>query len=105
MSGVAVREWLQSLRVKEGGGFVGYGEEHAWTQKSGLWRLPYMDDLLLPHNIDMMHSEKNSGVCTTALDGVEYYGIIEEIYELTFHGCKPLKPVIFKFHWFDPNEV
>ena len=59
MSGVAVREWLQSLRVKEGGGFVGYGEEHAWTQKSGLWRLPYMDDLLLPHNIDMMHSEKN----------------------------------------------
>ena len=58
MSGVAVREWLQSLRVKEGGGFVGYGEEHAWTQKSGLWRLPYMDDLLLPHNIDMMHSEK-----------------------------------------------
>jgi len=59
MSGVAVREWLQSLMVKEGGGFVGYGEEHAWTQKSGLWRLPYMDDLLLPHNIDMMHSEKN----------------------------------------------
>ena len=59
MSGAAVREWLQSLRVKEGGGFVGYGEEHAWTQKSGLWRLPYMDDLLLPHNIDMMHSEKN----------------------------------------------
>ena len=58
MSGVAVREWLQSLRVKEGGGFVGYGEEHAWTQKSGLWRIPYMDDLLLPHNIDMMHSEK-----------------------------------------------
>ena len=38
---------------------MGYGEEHAWTQKSGLWRLPYMDDLLLPHNIDMMHSEKN----------------------------------------------
>ena len=41
MSGVMVREWLQSLMVKEGGGFVGYGEEHAWTQKSGLWRLPY----------------------------------------------------------------
>ena len=42
MSGAAVREWLQSL-----------------TQMSGLWRLPYMDDLLLPHNIDMMHSGKN----------------------------------------------
>lgn len=40
----------------------------------------------------------NSGVCTTAQDGVEYYGIIEEIYELTFSGCKPLKPVVFKCH-------
>ena len=47
----------------------------------------------------------NSGVCTTAHDGVEYYGRIEEIYKLTFRGCKPLKPVIFKCHWFDPNEV
>ena len=28
-------------------------------QKWGLWRRPYIDDLLLPHNIDMMHSEKN----------------------------------------------
>jgi hypothetical protein len=40
MTGAAIREWLQSLRVKEDGGFVGYGDEHAWTQKSGLWRLP-----------------------------------------------------------------
>jgi len=40
---------------------VGYGEEHAWTHKSGLWRLPYIDDLLLPHNIDVMHTEKNWG--------------------------------------------
>lgn len=47
----------------------------------------------------------NSGVCTTTDDGVEYFGIIEEIYELSFHGCKPLKPVIFKCHWFDPEEV
>jgi hypothetical protein len=47
----------------------------------------------------------NSGVCTTAHDGVEYYGRIEEIYELMFHGCKPLKPIIFKCHWFDPNKV
>ena len=39
------------------------------------------------------------------LDGVEYYGRIEEIYELMFHGCKPLNPVIFKCHWFDPSVV
>jgi hypothetical protein len=31
--------------------FVGYGVEHMWTHKSGLERLP--------HNIDVMHTEKN----------------------------------------------
>jgi len=41
--------------------FVGYGELHAWTHKMGLWRLPYMKDILLPHNIDVMHTEKNLG--------------------------------------------
>jgi hypothetical protein len=30
-----------------------------WTHKSGLTRIPYYDDLLLPHNIDVMHTEKN----------------------------------------------
>ena len=38
---------------------MGYGEQHMWTHKSGLTRLPYYDDLLLPHNIDVMHTEKN----------------------------------------------
>ena len=37
----------------------------------------------------------NIGVLTQGLYGVEYYGRIEEIYELMFHGCKPLNPVIF----------
>ena len=45
----------------------------------------------------------NSGVFTPGLDEVEYYGRIEEIYELSFHGSKPLNPVIFKCHWFDPK--
>jgi hypothetical protein len=44
---------------EEGASFMGYGEEHMWTHKSGLTRLPYFDDLLLPHNIDVMHTEKN----------------------------------------------
>jgi hypothetical protein len=30
-----------------------------WTHKSVLTRLPYYDDLLLPHNIDVIHTEKN----------------------------------------------
>jgi hypothetical protein len=45
----------------------------------------------------------NTGVCTTGNDGKDYYGIIEEIYQLTFPGCKRLKPVVFKCHWFDPE--
>jgi hypothetical protein len=44
-----------------------------------------------------------SGVFTPGLDYVDYFGRIEEIYELNFHGFKPLTPVIFKCHWFDPQ--
>ena len=47
----------------------------------------------------------NYGVFTPGDDGLEYYGRIEEIYELTFHGSKPLKHVIFKCYWFDPHAV
>ena len=41
------------------GYFKGYNSEHAWTHKICLWYLPYFKDLLCPHNIDMMHTEKN----------------------------------------------
>lgn len=47
----------------------------------------------------------NTGVFTPGTDGFDYYGRIEKIYELTFPGCIPLRPVIFKCHWFDPQEV
>jgi hypothetical protein len=59
-TGAKVRAQIDALvSNEEGSGFVGYGEEHMWTHKSGLTRLPYFDDLLLPHNIDVMHTEKN----------------------------------------------
>jgi hypothetical protein len=45
--------------VKPECGFVEYGEQHMWTHKLGSTWLPYYDDLLLPHNIDVMHTEKN----------------------------------------------
>ncbi|RLN07093.1 transposon protein, putative, CACTA, En/Spm sub-class [Panicum miliaceum] len=65
LTGVAVHEQLDVLEPnKEGVGFLGYGEEHALTQNPSLWRLPYMDDILLPHNIDMMHTEKNIAKAT-----------------------------------------
>ena len=34
-------------------------ERHQWTHIPSLWRLPYFKDLLLPHNIDVIHTEKN----------------------------------------------
>ncbi|XP_078152644.1 uncharacterized protein LOC144547837 [Carex rostrata] len=39
--------------------FEGYGVTHHWQKKSIFWSLPYWKDNLLPHNIDMMHTEKN----------------------------------------------
>jgi hypothetical protein len=45
----------------------------------------------------------NSGVYCSGTNGVEYYGRIEEMYELSFGGSKSLNPVIFKCHWFDPE--
>jgi hypothetical protein len=59
MTGAAICEQIDALVVNPEGGFVGYGEQHMWTHKSGLTWLPYFDDLLLPHNIDVMHTEKN----------------------------------------------
>jgi hypothetical protein len=45
------------------------------------------------------------GVFTLGLDEVDYFGQIEEIYELNFHGSKPLTAVIFKCYWFDPQVM
>jgi hypothetical protein len=42
----------------------------------------------------------NSGVLSVGEDGVEYYGIIEEIIGLCFGSTNPLKLVLFTCHWF-----
>jgi hypothetical protein len=59
MTGAEICQQIDGLVANTEGGFVGYGEQHMWTHKSGLTRLPYYDDLLLPHNIDVMHTENN----------------------------------------------
>jgi hypothetical protein len=59
MTGAEIRQQIDGLVANPEGGFVGYGEQHMWTHKSGLTRLPYYDNLLLPHNIDVMHTKKN----------------------------------------------
>jgi hypothetical protein len=46
---------------KEVNGFVGYGNDHNWTHKCALWELMYAKALILLHNIDIMHHERNVG--------------------------------------------
>jgi hypothetical protein len=50
---------LVDLKESRNGKFEGYGENHNWTHKSCLWELPYAKALILPHNIDLMHHERN----------------------------------------------
>jgi len=59
MTGAEVLAQIDGLVAKEDGvGFMGYGVQHMWTHKSGLERLPYFKHLALPHNMDVMHTEK-----------------------------------------------
>jgi hypothetical protein len=50
---------LGELKESQNGGFEGYDKRHNWTHKSCLWELPYAKALVLPHNIDLMHQERN----------------------------------------------
>ncbi|KAL0328155.1 UNVERIFIED_CONTAM: hypothetical protein Scaly_2248100 [Sesamum calycinum] len=37
----------------------GYDSDHKWTKKNIFWDLPYWSTLLIRHNLDVMHIEKN----------------------------------------------
>jgi hypothetical protein len=50
-------EMLDDLKESENGVYEGYGENHIWTHKICLQKLPYAKALILPHNIDLMHQE------------------------------------------------
>jgi hypothetical protein len=50
---------LDDLKESENGVFEGYGVNHNWTHKSCLWEIPYAKALILHHNIDLMHQERN----------------------------------------------
>ena len=43
---------------------------------------------------------RNMGV-SAICNGVEYYGRLDEIYELHYFGENPPKVIVFKCHWFD----
>jgi hypothetical protein len=55
---------------KEGNGYKGYGAEHNWTHICALWELPYAHALILMHNIDIMHQERNvaESIVSTCMD-------------------------------------
>jgi hypothetical protein len=58
-TGTEIKAELEALRPKpNGNGFEGYGETDQWTHIPCLWKLPYFHELELPHNIDVMHTEK-----------------------------------------------
>lgn len=72
LSGEEVYEQLQSLVPDENGKntFADFGKGHNWIGISGLWQLEYFKKLLLRHNIDVMHNEKNiaDALLSTCLD-------------------------------------
>ena len=41
------------------GAIDGYLESHNWTKRNIFWELPYWKHLLIRHNLDVMHFEKN----------------------------------------------
>ena len=61
MTGQQTLDQLNALEPdpERPGYFKGYNKEHAWTHKTRFWDLPYFKDLLCPHNIDVMHTEKS----------------------------------------------
>jgi hypothetical protein len=60
LSGLEILTRLNDLNLNEHGNyFEGFGTEHNWTHKCGLWELPYVKALILMHNIDVMHHERN----------------------------------------------
>jgi hypothetical protein len=54
-----IMKMLDDLKESKNGVFEGYGENHIWTHKSCLWELPYAKALILPHNIYLIHQERN----------------------------------------------
>jgi hypothetical protein len=74
LSSPEIADMLNNLLLKENRDeFVGYGNEHNWTHKCSLWELPYAKALILMHNIDVMHQERNVGesILSTCMAFVE----------------------------------
>ena len=77
LSGPEITNMLDNLVLnKNGTEFVGYGEEHNWTNKYALWELLDAKALILMHNIDVMHQKCNVGesilsTCMSFMDKIK----------------------------------
>ena len=90
--------------------FEGYGVTHNWTHVAGLTQLEYYKDLELPHNIDVMHTEKNVGemIFHTVLnipkktkDNVKARVDVQKLCDRERLHMKPPNPR--QKNWFKPN--
>jgi hypothetical protein len=62
LSGPKILVRLNYLKLNEHGNhFEGFRTEHNWIHKCGLWEIPNVKALILTHNIDVMHQERNLG--------------------------------------------
>ena len=55
--------------------------------------------------VALMQKIVNNGVFTGGQDSTEYYGRLQDVYEVTFDkGVHHLTLVLFRCHWFDPDN-
>jgi hypothetical protein len=67
-------QMLNDLKESENGVFDGYGVNNNLKHKSCLWELPYAKALILPHNIDLIHQERNitESIMSVCLDVINF---------------------------------
>ncbi|XP_074301461.1 uncharacterized protein LOC141632851 [Silene latifolia] len=54
------------------------------------------------HKTDVEKSTINNGVCVSSIEGANYYGILDEVIELSYAGANGLyKTILFKCDWMD----
>jgi hypothetical protein len=111
LSSPEIADMLDNLFLDENGDeFVGYGKKHNLTHKCGLWELPCVKALMLMHNFDVIHQERNVGesILSTyigfAAKTKDNHMVRRDLaqickgttLELTYRGSKPCAPFCLK---------
>jgi hypothetical protein len=89
---------LDDVNESKIGVFEGYGVNHNRTHKSCPWELPYAKALILPHNINLMHQERNvaKSIMSMCLDVTNFMkdsmNIRKDLADLCNHPNMEAKP-------------